>query len=67
MEFLDDPADLTSEQRLAEIAAILATGYLRLRTIPSTENPDKGLDVSRTPAPPCVHGLTDGDPVEAGA
>jgi hypothetical protein len=31
MDFLDDPEDLTPAQRLAEIAVILAAGYLRLR------------------------------------
>jgi hypothetical protein len=75
MDFLDDPEDLTPAQRLAEIAAILATGYVRLRgnlpqlandavpAPPSTENP---LDCSGEPLPLCVEGLTDGEsaPVE---
>ena len=59
MLFLDDPDEMTPEQRRSEIAAILAAGYFRQRTGPSTEKP---LDVSRTPAPPCENGLT--DPVE---
>lgn len=59
MLFLEDPAEMTPDERRSEIAAILAVGYLRQRTAPSTEKP---LDVSRTPAPPCENGLT--DPVE---
>jgi len=37
MDFLDDPEEMTAEQRLAEVAAILAAGYMRLRTRPFTE------------------------------
>jgi hypothetical protein len=63
MTFLDDPMEMTPAQRLAEVAAILAAGYLRLRTPPSTENP---LDSPATPMPLCGEGLTDGesDPTE---
>jgi len=42
---MDRPDEMTPEQRLREVAAILATGYLRLR---ATES-DKPLDC---PAPP---------------
>lgn len=59
MLFLDDPDEMTPEQRRSEIAAILAAGYLRQRTGAFTEKP---LDVSQTPAPPCEDELT--DPVE---
>jgi hypothetical protein len=76
MDFIDDPEDLTPEERTAEIAAILATGYMRLRghvpqlandaipAPPSTENP---LDCSDDRVPLCDEGLTDGEsaPVEA--
>jgi len=31
MDFLDDPEEMTPEERLGELAAILAAGYLRLR------------------------------------
>jgi hypothetical protein len=58
MHSLDDPDDLTSDQRRREIAAILAEGILRLRRVrqvapesadsahptDSTEPADKGLD-----------------------
>jgi hypothetical protein len=57
MEFLDDPAEMTPEQRLAEVASILAAGYLRCRTF--TENP---LDCSGAPLPLCDHGLTGREP-----
>jgi hypothetical protein len=49
MLFEDDPSEMTPEQRLAEIASILAVGYLRLRrhdSAPFTENP---LDCSGPP------------------
>ena len=59
MDFLDDPEEMTAEQRLAEVAAILAAGYLRSRTRPFTENP---LDCSDAPMPLCDDGLTDGEP-----
>ena len=73
MDLLDDPEDMTPEQRLGEVAAILAIGYLRLRqssaqpaadrdSPPSTENP---LDFSRQPLPLCVEGLTDGESAPA--
>ena len=56
MDFLDDPEDMTPEQRLAEVAAILASAWLRH---PFTEKP---LDCSATPMPLCVNGLTGRDP-----
>ena len=38
MDFLDDPAEMTPDQRLAEVAAILAAGWLRRPpTLPFTE------------------------------
>jgi hypothetical protein len=45
---IDDPAELTPEQRLQEIAAILARGILRSARSPqeSAKNP---LDVSPDP------------------
>ena len=58
-------ADMTAEQRQSEIAAILFASYVRQRTVPSTENPDKRVDVFRESTPPCQNGLT--DPVEAEA
>jgi hypothetical protein len=69
MDFLDDPAEMTPEQRLAEIAAILAAGYLRVRRgnaqlAPADSSPltEKPLDSSGGPLPLCVEGLTDGEP-----
>jgi hypothetical protein len=60
MEFLDVPEDMTPEQRLAEVAAILAEGYLRSRgTRPFTEKP---LDCSGAPLPLCDEGLTEREP-----
>ena len=38
-----DPAAMTAAERLAEIAAIMAAGYLRLRVARAL--PQKGLDV----------------------
>ena len=67
MDFLDDPEEMTPEQRLAEIAAILAAGYLRVRrsrpepVAPFTENP---LDCSGDERPCGVDGLTEREPVE---
>ena len=31
MDFLDDPEEMKTELRLAEVAAILAAGYLRCK------------------------------------
>ena len=57
MEFLDDPEEMTPEQRLSELAAILAAGILRLFT-------EKPLDCSGEERPCGVDGLTDREPVE---
>jgi hypothetical protein len=63
MDFLDDPEEMIPEARLAEVATLLATGYLRLKTRSFTENP---LDCSGGPMAVCDHGLTDreSDPAE---
>ncbi|MBU1700159.1 MAG: hypothetical protein KJ831_08415 [Candidatus Eisenbacteria bacterium] len=72
MDFLENPEDMTPEERLRELASILAAGYLRLRTrqseLSSPENSnsfgDKELDVSGDPSLPLDNGLTDRDPVQ---
>jgi hypothetical protein len=73
MNFRDDPAEMTPEDRLREVTAIFAAGYLRLRTRgvelaagPSTftENP---LDCSGPPMAVCDNGLTQRDPAEDAA
>lgn len=46
MDFLDDPAELTPEQRLAELVAILELGVGRL------PNENKRLDVPGADRPP---------------
>jgi hypothetical protein len=61
MAFEDDPDEMTPEQRLAEVAAILAAAWLRH---PFTEKP---LDCSAAPMPLCVNGLTETDPKEHAA
>jgi len=53
--FTDDPEEMTPEHRLAEVAAILATGYRRLFT-------EKPLDCPGAPAPVLDEGLTPGEP-----
>ena len=57
MDFLDDPEEMTAEQRLAEVAAILAAGYRRLFT-------EKPLDCSGAPMPLCVDGPRESAPAE---
>ena len=60
MDFIDDPEELTPEQRLAEVAAILAAGYLRSRgSRPFTAKP---LDCAGAPLPLCDEGLTGREP-----
>ena len=61
-----DPAAMTPEERDQEVAAILATGYLRLRRLgaPSTPpdpdlppgSPESSLEQPGDQAPPCVPG-----------
>ena len=58
---MDRPEEMTPEQRLREVAAILATGYLRLRVA----EPDKLLDCPAQRKRPLADGLTAGD-AEAG-
>jgi hypothetical protein len=70
MQFLDDPEEMTPEERFREVAAILADGYSRLRARPELGSDpnslnsftDKGLDVSGLPRPPLDNGLTGRDP-----
>ena len=60
MPFEDDPDEMMPEQRLAEVAAILAAGWLRRpHVLPFTEKP---LDCSDPPMPLCVNGLPRRDP-----
>ncbi len=54
--FLGDPEEMTVEQRLAEVAAILAAGY-RVFT-------EKRLDCSDALLPLCVDGPRESAPVE---
>ena len=67
MDFLRDPAAMTPGERLTELAAILALGYLRLRARPeialSADSPDSRLDSRDEQRPPCDAGLTAGHPV----
>jgi len=51
-----DPSDMTPEERRAEVAAILAVGYLRLayRPRPLPSNPQN--EAKNTPhSPPGIH------------
>jgi hypothetical protein len=60
MLFADDPADMSPEQRLAEVAAILSMAWLRRpHTLPFTE---KSLDCAAAPMPLCVNGLPGREP-----
>ena len=68
MQFLENPGEMTPEQRMTEIAMILAAGVRRVRSIDTMLGPqesprtgDKGLDVGSPPTPPCDEELTDGD------
>ena len=67
MDFLRDPAVMTPAERLTELAAILAQGYLRLRARPvlavPTERAEGRLDSRGEQRPPCDAGLTPRDPV----
>jgi hypothetical protein len=60
MQDPSDPAAMTPEERTREVAAILATGYLRLRTpggVPlSSRSPEKDLEEPGDQAPPWVPG-----------
>jgi hypothetical protein len=56
MHFMDDPDEMSAEGRFAEVAAILAAGYVHHRMSAFTE---KRLDSSEAPMAVC--GLTDGE------
>ena len=70
MDFLRDPAAMTPGERLTELAAILALGYLRLRARPEIALPPDGahrrLDSRGEQRPPCDAGLAPRDPVGEG-
>ena len=55
MDFLDDPEEMTPEALLAEVATLLAAGYLRLKARTFTENP---LDSPATAMPLCGQEVT---------
>ena len=72
MDFLDNPDEMTPEQRLRELASILSAGFIRLRsrTIElaspsdhSAASTEKPLDVSGHPSLPLDNGLTGRDPM----
>ena len=44
MRPLDTPADMSADQRLREIAAILARGVVRLNSLPTSENSPESDD-----------------------
>jgi hypothetical protein len=54
--FLDDPGDMRPENRMAAVAAILAAGYLCLKSRLFTEKP---LDCSGGPMPLCDQRLAE--------
>lgn len=74
MDFLADPDEMTPDERLSELAAILTAASLRLlrgnaRPAPSSLFADKVVDVCPDPTPPlrepARRGLTDRERVEA--
>ncbi len=68
--FVNDPEEMTADERFTELAAIFAAGYARMRERMAMIAPDprahvfteKGLDRSGQPRPLSVEGLTGGDP-----
>ena len=68
MDFIADPAEMAPAERLRELAAILARGYLRFRkrkitgypTVDPSESDDSRLDFPAEPRPPLGSGLTPG-------
>jgi hypothetical protein len=65
MDFQDDPAEMTPELRLAEVAAILAAAWLRRPpALPFTEKP---LDCAAAPMAVCHNRLSQRDPEEHAA
>ncbi|MBU1699668.1 MAG: hypothetical protein KJ970_09250 [Candidatus Eisenbacteria bacterium] len=73
MDFLENPEEMMPEQRLRELAAILAAGFIRLRnrnpelaSTPdqSAASTEKPLDVSGHPSSCLDNGLTGRDPVQ---
>jgi hypothetical protein len=67
MDILDDPGDMTPEERLAEIVAILAAGYLRVRKASAHLAANKRLDGSPTESPPLDVGRAGREPATQGA
>jgi hypothetical protein len=66
MDFITDPEEMSPSERLSELAAILAAGYMRLRKRPElaapTDPPDSRLDSRGEQRPPLDTALTPGDP-----
>lgn len=55
-----DPANMTPEERLAEVAAILAEGVLRLRRRAAVPAVPGHVSAARNPQESGQHGLDDG-------
>ena len=66
MDFITDPEEMSPSERLSELAAILAAGYMRLRKRPElaapVDSPDSRLDSPGEQRPPLDPGLPPGDP-----
>ena len=58
LPFIDSPDDMTPDERLHEIATILARGVLRLRAQELSESVNHGLDVAGEPRLNVTEGLT---------
>lgn len=54
MRSSEDPALLTAEQRLSELAAILAAAILRRRARAVLPNGESGTQISADSGPPCL-------------
>jgi len=60
MPTLPDPDLMTSADRRAEVATILATGFLRLR-LREAKQREKPLDVLRRPSDECLEPSSTGE------
>lgn len=54
MRSCEDPAFLTAEQRLSELAAILAAGMLRLRTRAAMPHAESRAEIPADSGPTCL-------------
>jgi len=58
-----DPERMSADERIHEVASLLAAGFLRYRAGRAADGGEKGLAILRTPSEVCVEPTSEGESV----